>query len=762
MEPAPEAVPVVDTVDELSAVEPTHGLDDAALDELERSLAPGDGRRDGSAQSLPLRGVGEAGADSGAGVGSGSGVGAKDGAAGDGAERASSPGAGSESFRAAVGGGPDVRAGGKHVQPRLRRYSAEPEYDRGHWEGRPPWMRDVWILMEEPGSSSLALLVSVMITCVIVLAIGAFVAETSPHYYGRGCSPFPEIELTCTAVFTLELLVRVWCCPHRCAFFKDVWNLCDMVAVLPFYLEGVVSLLRGSQQGLGFFALVRVVRLVRVAKLVRYGRRSRQVGGMLRVFRDTVRQSWDNMKMMIFFELLTMIISGAVIYHIERGEYEPDVGEHGTWFVKTAQFQDPPCRSAAEVSVCADVVHTPASLSQQMQTVQQKQESQFITIPAGMYWTLVTVTGVGYGDMVPLSVAGKFATFVTIIAGLILIALPVSVIGGNFQRVYMELVSKEMHERAFTTSAAAAFSLAGIRYRIRAHRGALQQLQQQQPGASSSGGGEEKVLGLEEDEDEEKVLGLEEEEEKEEEEEEEEDEEGKEEEEEERKQEGDDDAPEHDVESQSQAQHHGAEELRRARARRATTVEKVRRLSTDVLSHMVPTSSRVAADGGEAQRPCTDGGAPRARRRMLWGMRGGDAVAGEPQLGSRGKTIDLTRRADGLSGKITHAEMEKKLVPKTFCIALHMEHVLRVVRTAGPSPISAQALPAPRLPPRDGMPLALPSLTSLTPSRHPVSINRYSHPLWGDPGPVWVRLERVGAGGGAHMHQPHIVCHWLN
>eukprot|EP01046_Picozoa_sp_COSAG06_P101188 COSAG06_NODE_47325_length_340_cov_0.622407_1_plen_107_part_01 len=70
-------------------------------------------------------------------------------------------------------------------------------------------------------------------------------------------------------------------------------------------------------------------------------------------------------------------------------------------------------------------------------------QAMFPTIFTGMYWTLVTVTGVGYGDMVPTSVAGKFATFITILMGLLLIALPVSVIGGNFQACYMSLIGSE-------------------------------------------------------------------------------------------------------------------------------------------------------------------------------------------------------------------------------------------------------------------------------------------------------------------------------
>ena len=366
-----------------------------------------------------------------------------------------------------------VRAGGQHVQARERQYSQEAPYKRERWEGRPAWMRTIWIMLEEPDSSTFALASSVFVTVVIGVAITSFVVETHPQYYGRKASPFPEIEYFCTFVFTVEVALRLTCCPSLWNFCLDPWNVCDMVAVLPFYLERLAGLFHTQQNQRGMsFALVRVVRLFRLAKLIRYGKRSKQVGGMLNVFRDTMIQSWDNMKMMIFFELLTMVICGASVYHIERGVYSEDREE---WLI-TQQFINapPPFDAPPAEAVAAIGTHEVVS------------ETMFVNVPAGMYWTLVTVTGVGYGEMVPITVVGKFATFITILAGLLLIALPVSVIGGNFQRVYMQLISREVHERAFRTAAGSAFALSGLRFRLRSHRKALRDLQKKCPGRGSA------------------------------------------------------------------------------------------------------------------------------------------------------------------------------------------------------------------------------------------------------------------------------------
>jgi len=91
-----------------------------------------------------------------------------------------------------------------------------------------------------------------------------------------------------------------------------------LLAILPYYLE--LTLGRSSRG----YAVVRVVRLVRLLKLVRYGQRNKKMGGMLKVFRETMQESESNLKMMIMFELLTMVICGAVTYYIERGTFHKD------------------------------------------------------------------------------------------------------------------------------------------------------------------------------------------------------------------------------------------------------------------------------------------------------------------------------------------------------------------------------------------------------------------------------------------------------
>lgn len=65
-------------------------------------------------------------------------------------------------------------------------------------------------------------------------------------------------------------------------------------------------------------------------------------------------------------------------------------------------------------------------------------ESPFESIPASFWWSVVTYTTVGYGDLVPLSVVGQFMGSLTMIIGVFVLAMPISVVSTNFGAVWRE------------------------------------------------------------------------------------------------------------------------------------------------------------------------------------------------------------------------------------------------------------------------------------------------------------------------------------
>merc|ERR1711988_332451 len=72
----------------------------------------------------------------------------------------------------------------------------------------------------------------------------------------------------------------------------------------------------------------------------------------------------------------------------------------------------------------------------------------FGTIPRSFWWAVVTMTTVGYGDCYPVSTPGKMLAMVTMLIGVLILALPITVVGFNFQKM-VEMYEEEtsmLHE----------------------------------------------------------------------------------------------------------------------------------------------------------------------------------------------------------------------------------------------------------------------------------------------------------------------------
>merc|ERR1719231_181450 len=78
--------------------------------------------------------------------------------------------------------------------------------------------------------------------------------------------------------------------------------------------------------------------------------------------------------------------------------------------------------------------------------------SPFNSIPASFYWAAVTMTTVGYGDVYPTTTAGQFVASLTMMVGILILALPITVIGTYFAAEYEEYLRRQKidadyHER---------------------------------------------------------------------------------------------------------------------------------------------------------------------------------------------------------------------------------------------------------------------------------------------------------------------------
>lgn len=181
------------------------------------------------------------------------------------------------------------------------------------------------------------------------------------------------LEGICVAWFTLELLVRFIFCPEKLAFFKKVMNWIDFLAIVPFY----ISLVYPSESDVEILNIIRLIRIFRIFKL------SRHSSG-LQILGHTLRASVRELLLLISLLLISVVLFASLIYYWEK-----------------------------------DVPNT-----------------KFSDIPNCFWWAVVTMTTVGYGDMVPATAVGKFIGSICAVCGVLTIALPVPVIVNNFSLYY--------------------------------------------------------------------------------------------------------------------------------------------------------------------------------------------------------------------------------------------------------------------------------------------------------------------------------------
>ncbi|KAF1372089.1 hypothetical protein PFLUV_G00260760 [Perca fluviatilis] len=271
------------------------------------------------------------------------------------------------------------------------------------------FQRQVWLLFEYPESSGPARGIAIVSVLVILISIVIFCLETLPEFRedarttfdepalagnGNGTAaraktkanpftdPFFIVETLCIIWFSFELLVRFLACPSKAAFFKNIMNTIDIVAIMPYFITLGLELAehQGNGQQAMSLAILRVIRLVRVFRIFKLSRHSKG----LQILGKTLQASMRELGLLIFFLFIGVILFSSAVYFAETDD--PDSG--------------------------------------------------FSSIPDAFWWAVVSMTTVGYGDMCPVTIGGKIVGSLCAIAGVLTIALPVPVIVSNFNYFY--------------------------------------------------------------------------------------------------------------------------------------------------------------------------------------------------------------------------------------------------------------------------------------------------------------------------------------
>ncbi|KAM4885402.1 A-type voltage-gated potassium channel KCND3 isoform 2-T2 [Sylvia borin] len=242
----------------------------------------------------------------------------------------------------------------------------------------------MWRAFENPHTSTLALVFYYVTGFFIAVSVITNVVETVPCGTVPGSKELPCgeryavaffcLDTACVMIFTVEYLLRLFAAPSRYRFIRSVMSIIDVVAIMPYYIGLVMT---NNEDVSGAFVTLRVFRVFRIFKFSRHSQG-------LRILGYTLKSCASELGFLLFSLTMAIIIFATVMFYAEKG-------------------------SSA---------------------------SKFTSIPASFWYTIVTMTTLGYGDMVPKTIAGKIFGSICSLSGVLVIALPVPVIVSNFSRIY--------------------------------------------------------------------------------------------------------------------------------------------------------------------------------------------------------------------------------------------------------------------------------------------------------------------------------------
>jgi voltage-gated potassium channel len=222
----------------------------------------------------------------------------------------------------------------------------------------------------------------------VFISVAAGVVSTVPQIWAQWSGPLQAIEAFALFVFALEYALRFWSAPEHTLYAElHPWRARLSFALEPMSILDLVTLapLLASVFVESDLSVFLMLRLLRYFKLARYSPGMRSLALALQTERRALGAS--------LLLLMGLVILSASIMHVLERDAQPD---------------------------------------------------KFGSVPEAMWWAIVTLTTVGYGDVTPVTAAGRLVAGVTMVMGMIMLALPVGIVATAF--------SQEIHRREFVVT----------------------------------------------------------------------------------------------------------------------------------------------------------------------------------------------------------------------------------------------------------------------------------------------------------------------
>ncbi|OQR97323.1 Voltage-gated Ion Channel (VIC) Superfamily [Achlya hypogyna] len=259
----------------------------------------------------------------------------------------------------------------------------------------------VWQLFQDPMSSLLGRYVSFVLLSAVFAGSVIFVLQTEPAL-AYVADQLSTAEHVCIYLFSIEFALRLGCTPSYTNFVLDFFNWIDLISIMPYYIELFLNTKGASS--VGFIRIMRLLRVARILKLSRYT-------SSIQTFMKAMSLSAKPLFMLLFLMAIAMMVFSSAMYF--------------------AEYTDSGCRQAQYSKACSPNQLPPPPIP-------CCDPNPFYSIAATFWWCIVSMTTVGYGDDVPVTPLGKLIASFTMMSGMLILALPISVIGSNFQQVMKE------------------------------------------------------------------------------------------------------------------------------------------------------------------------------------------------------------------------------------------------------------------------------------------------------------------------------------
>jgi voltage-gated potassium channel len=251
--------------------------------------------------------------------------------------------------------------------------------------------RRVHDVLDSGASDRTSILIHRVLITLVIGSVSAVVLESVPALRQSWGPYFAAMEVLAAFIFTIEYGLRIWSVPEHTPYgsmssWQSRWAYARTgSAIIDLLAIMPIYLDHFLPADLSDFRVLMLLRLLRFFKLARYSPGMRSLMAALEAERKALGAS--------AVILMGLVLISASAMHLVEHNAQPD---------------------------------------------------KFGSIPDAMWWAIVTLTTVGYGDVVPITLAGRVVASFTMVMGLMMLALPIGIVATAF--------AEEIHRREFVVT----------------------------------------------------------------------------------------------------------------------------------------------------------------------------------------------------------------------------------------------------------------------------------------------------------------------